>query len=171
MKSKQTNNLSKMKAKADKYFSLYIRYRDSEKRGGEYQASCITCEKWLPTKQMHAGHFQSRRYSSTRYDDENVNAQCLTAESNLKMFNGKNKSIAKIDEGDELWAFNEDTHSLERATVESVYSFLPHELYEVELEDGHKFYATPDHQVVANGEWVYIKDMLHSVSTYDILEL
>jgi len=76
MKSKQTNNLSKMKAKADKYFSLYIRYRDSEKRGGEYQASCITCEKWLPTKQMHAGHFQSRRYSSTRYDDENVNAQC-----------------------------------------------------------------------------------------------
>ena len=76
MKSKQTNNLSKMKAKADKYFSLYIRYRDSEKRGGEYQASCITCDKWLPTKQMHAGHFQSRRYSSTRYDDENVNAQC-----------------------------------------------------------------------------------------------
>ena len=76
MKSKQTNNLSKMKAKADKYFSLYIRYRDSEKRGGEYQAQCITCDKWLPTKQMHAGHFQSRRYSSTRYDDENVNAQC-----------------------------------------------------------------------------------------------
>ena len=65
-----------VKKKADTWFSKYVRYRDGELRGGEYHAPCITCEKWLPIKQMHAGHFQSRRHNSTRYDDENVNAQC-----------------------------------------------------------------------------------------------
>lgn len=68
--------VAQLKKKADLYFSRYIRYRDSTKRGEEYWAQCITCDKWLPVKQMHAGHFQSRRYSATRYDDENVNAQC-----------------------------------------------------------------------------------------------
>ena len=65
-----------VKKKADTWFSKYVRYRDAQKRGGEYYAPCITCDKWLPIKQMHAGHFQSRRHNSTRYDDENVNAQC-----------------------------------------------------------------------------------------------
>jgi len=76
MKSKNKNTLSKMKAKADKEFSLYVRYRDGKQTNGSWEAQCITCERWLPLKQMHAGHFQSRRYSSTRYDKENVNAQC-----------------------------------------------------------------------------------------------
>ena len=65
-----------LKKKADTWFSKYVRYRDAQKRGEEYYAPCITCDKWLPIKQMHAGHFQSRRHNSTRYDDENVNAQC-----------------------------------------------------------------------------------------------
>lgn len=71
---KQT--VAQLKHKADKYFSKYIRYRDSTKRPDGYYCQCITCDKWLPITQMHAGHFQSRRFSSTRYDDENVNAQC-----------------------------------------------------------------------------------------------
>ena len=71
---KQT--LSQMKSKADKYFSLYVRYRDSVKRPDGYYAQCITCDRWLPVKGVHAGHFQSRRHSSTRFHDENVNAQC-----------------------------------------------------------------------------------------------
>ena len=74
MKKKQT--VAVVKKKADTWFSKYVRFRDAQKRGGEYYAPCITCDKWLPIKMMHAGHFQSRRYSSTRYDDENVNAQC-----------------------------------------------------------------------------------------------
>ena len=74
MKKKQT--ITQLKKKADIYFSKYVRYRDAQKRGGEYYALCITCDKLLLIKQMHAGHFQSRRHNSTRYDDENVNAQC-----------------------------------------------------------------------------------------------
>ena len=74
MKKKQT--VAQLKKKATLYFSKYIRYRDATKKGGVYYAPCITCDKWLPIKQMHAGHFQSCRHNSTRYNDENVNAQC-----------------------------------------------------------------------------------------------
>lgn len=67
---------SQLIKKADKYFSLAIRYRDGKKVMGDWFTPCITCEKWGHLKQMHAGHFQSRRHMATRYDDENVNGQC-----------------------------------------------------------------------------------------------
>ena len=55
------------KKKADKYFSLFIRQRDEEK-------PCITCGKY---GQKDAGHFISRRYEATRYDEKNCHGQCL----------------------------------------------------------------------------------------------
>lgn len=64
--------LKQLKALADKHFSLAIRLRDTTDGWGD----CITCGNRLNVKQLHAGHFQSRRHSSTRYDEENVNAQC-----------------------------------------------------------------------------------------------
>lgn len=57
--------VSKLKRDADKVFSKYIRLRD----GGV----CITCPDGIGNQ---AGHFQSRRFNSTRYDQENVNGQC-----------------------------------------------------------------------------------------------
>jgi len=75
MKTKQT--ISSLKKKADKYFSLYIRYRDSEKRPDGWYAECITCNQVKPIKQMQAGHFVSRRVNALRFEEENVNAQCL----------------------------------------------------------------------------------------------
>lgn len=59
--------------KLDKVFSLYIRNRDANKRG---VCSCCTCKKKLPIKQIHCGHFMSRRHYSTRWDPENTAAQC-----------------------------------------------------------------------------------------------
>lgn len=61
-----------LKKKADKYFSTYIRLRDSHNGVAE----CITCGVKKPYKQMQAGHFVSRRISALRFDEENVNAQC-----------------------------------------------------------------------------------------------
>ena len=81
------------------------------------------------------------------------------------MFNGTNKSIADVKVGDKLWAFDEDTFEPKVAIVESTDSFTPSELYEVELENGDKFYATGDHKVVANGKWECISYMLQSQST------
>jgi intein/homing endonuclease len=164
--------VASLKKKADKYFSLAIRYRDAEFNRGEWLGTCISCGVQKPLKELQAGHFVSRRVSSLRYDYENVNAQCLTKESNVRMFNGTHKSISKLKTGDELWAFNEDDHSLiEKTIVEHTEAFVPDELYEIELDDGSKFWSTGDHRVVANGKWVYVSQMLHDVSAYDILEL
>lgn len=68
--------VAQLKKKADAAFSLYIRYRDGEFKRGEWLTECITCGVEKPLKQMQAGHFVSRKVSSLRYDEENVNAQC-----------------------------------------------------------------------------------------------
>ena len=65
--------LQKAKAKADKYFSLYVRQRET---GALDYNHCCTCGKTIHRKQLHCGHFQSRRYESTRYDEKNTGPQC-----------------------------------------------------------------------------------------------
>lgn len=73
---KQTKpTISKLKREADFWFSRYVRYRDGKKINGEWYSQCITSGEWLPFKKAQAGHFMSRRYNSTRYEEENVNAQ------------------------------------------------------------------------------------------------
>jgi len=61
--------------KADKYFSEYIRLRDSDQN---CNAICITCRKVGHISEMDAGHFIDRSHKATRYDERNVNAQCRT---------------------------------------------------------------------------------------------
>lgn len=56
-----------------KWFSLFIRLRDSNSKGICY---CITCGKPMHYKEADAGHFVSRNYKSTKYEEKNVNAQC-----------------------------------------------------------------------------------------------
>ena len=74
---KKTKTLSQLRKEADKYFSKYVRYRDAQKEGDSWFAECITCKEKKNIKELHAGHFMSRRFNSTRYEEENVNAQCV----------------------------------------------------------------------------------------------
>lgn len=61
--------ISKLKKKLDKTFSLFIRQRDN--------FTCFTCGNSKQTgKMIHAGHFASRQFNATRYDEKNVHAQC-----------------------------------------------------------------------------------------------
>lgn len=55
---------------ADKYFSLYIRYRDNW--------TCQRCfKKYEPvTNALHCSHFWGRARESTRFDPLNANAHC-----------------------------------------------------------------------------------------------
>jgi hypothetical protein len=69
----KSKNLSKAKKTADTWFSKYIRLRDSDYNG---RCKCVTCGKVKDWQSMDAGHFQSRRYMSTRYDEHNCHAQC-----------------------------------------------------------------------------------------------
>jgi hypothetical protein len=59
--------LKQSKAKADKYFSLFIRKRDEGK-------PCITCGRYT---KLDCGHFLSRRHEATRYDEKNSHGQCI----------------------------------------------------------------------------------------------
>jgi len=69
-------SISKLKKELDKWFSLYIRLRDSQ--NGLVQ--CFTCGKVAHYKKggMQCGHFQSRRFMATRYsEDGNCQVQCV----------------------------------------------------------------------------------------------
>lgn len=68
LKKFSKRDIPKLKRKADKLFSIFIRNRDT---------SCFTCDATLPYERRQAGHWISRTVGATRYDDRNVNTQCV----------------------------------------------------------------------------------------------
>ncbi len=71
MRRSRTKKLSK--AKADKNCSEYIRKRDADENGF---VRCCTCGRMDHWRNMDAGHCISRRFETTRYDEQNIAAQC-----------------------------------------------------------------------------------------------
>lgn len=67
-------SLSKLKAKLDKVFSIYIRMKFADKEG---YCTCYTCPKRLPWQSMQNGHFVSRSYLAVRWDENNCRPQCV----------------------------------------------------------------------------------------------
>ena len=68
-------SISKLKKDLDKWFSLYIRLRESTDEG---MVQCFTCGAVKHYKQgMQCGHFQSRSFLATRFDEENCQPQCV----------------------------------------------------------------------------------------------
>lgn len=63
---------SRIVKELDSVFSKFIRQRDSENE----LCTCSTCGVRKPIKEMQAGHFMSRSKYSTRWDEQNVHAQC-----------------------------------------------------------------------------------------------
>ena len=63
---------SKIVQKLDTIFSLYVRTKHS-KNG---VCTCCTCGRKFEIKKIQAGHFQSRKHYSTRWDELNVHPQC-----------------------------------------------------------------------------------------------
>lgn len=69
MKAKTKSQLTK---ELDTVFSQYI--RNSRSKNGV--CVCITCDREYEVKKIHCGHFMSRQYMSTRWDERNVAPQC-----------------------------------------------------------------------------------------------
>lgn len=59
--------------KLDKVFSEYIRRRYAVNDIAE----CVTCGKKDHWKNLQAGHFISRKHYATRWNEENVQVQCV----------------------------------------------------------------------------------------------
>jgi hypothetical protein len=66
--------ISKLKKKLDVLFSQYIRKRNADHLG---RVKCFTCGVDKHWKEQQAGHFQSRSHHSTRWDEVNVQVQCV----------------------------------------------------------------------------------------------
>jgi len=58
---------AKLKKELDRVFSLYIR--------SKYKKECYTCGKRNVT--LQCGHFVSRQYLATRWDENNCRPQCV----------------------------------------------------------------------------------------------
>jgi len=65
-KPKKPPTISKLKKKLDTLFSIYIR--------AKYQKSCYTCGGG--GRVLQCGHFVSRMYLPTRWDENNARPQC-----------------------------------------------------------------------------------------------
>lgn len=170
MKTNKKMTRGEVVKRLDSIFSKWVRLRGAKiTPDGRILNKCCTCGVVQDITKMDAGHYISRGKYATRWSEDNVHPQCLTEDSKLRMSDGTSKSIADVKVGDKLCAFDEDTLERKVAVVESTDSFIPSELYEVEMENGDKFYATGDHRVVANGKWEYVKHMWQAQSTYDIL--
>ena len=66
--------ISKLKKKLDVLFSQYIRRRNADHLG---RVKCFSCGVEKHWKEQQAGHFQSRSHHSTRWDEVNVQVQCV----------------------------------------------------------------------------------------------
>jgi hypothetical protein len=67
-------SISKLKKELDKWFSLYIRLRDADELGF---IQCFTSGRYYHYKNIHAGHFMSRKCLSTRFCEVNVQPQSI----------------------------------------------------------------------------------------------
>jgi len=81
----------KIVKKLDSIFSQYIRRRDVKKNIAE----CFTCGKKDDWKRLQCGHFQSRRFYSTRWDETNCQVQC--AGCNVFRFGEQFKFSVNLD--------------------------------------------------------------------------
>ena len=69
-KSKST---AKLKKDLDHYFSQFIRLKHSDANGN---VACYTCGKIKHWKEQQNGHFISRQYLVTRWNEDNCKPQC-----------------------------------------------------------------------------------------------
>lgn len=83
--------------KLDKVFSEYIRLKHSNNNG---YCRCISCGKIHYWKEIQNGHYMSRRYMSTRFDENNCRPQCVACnifnQGNAQMY--RRGLIAEIGE-------------------------------------------------------------------------
>lgn len=82
LRKKGKGALSKLTAKLDRVFSEFVRLRDAHEWATKHPGAtfgyvaCCTCGKVAPWREMHAGHYIGREAKNTRWEEQNVHAQC-----------------------------------------------------------------------------------------------
>lgn len=91
--------IAKLKAKLDLVFKAYIRARDLRDDG---TFVCVSCGMVKTKDQMHAGHFYASTFTATRWDESNVNSQCIACNVFLhgNLLNYRNGMLDKYGYGE-----------------------------------------------------------------------
>jgi hypothetical protein len=118
-------SISSLKKKCWNQFSKYIRLRDCLKTTGSPDyGKCITCGRLVGITRADAGHFISRRFNSTLFDERNVHLQC-------KQCNGFGGNLLEYRRQIiKLYGEGADTLLEDKAT--EIKKFTPQELIELE---------------------------------------
>lgn len=84
-KKTETNSVKCDKAleRLWKWFSIFVRLRDCPTNSMGF-GKCISCGKIDHYKNMHAGHYLSRRWKPTKFHEKNVHIQCPFCNTHLK---------------------------------------------------------------------------------------
>ena len=70
--------VNKAKARANYWFSKFIRTRDAiETTGTLDEVLCVTCGKQIPVGKADCGHFIPGRTTGVLYREDNANAMCV----------------------------------------------------------------------------------------------
>ena len=132
-------SISKLKKELDKWISLYIRLRNSNEYG---ITQCYTCSKaaHYKTGGLQCGHFQSRSYLATRFDEVNCQVQCVGC--NMFKQGEQYKFALALDanygEGtaDELLYLAKTTIKISRADYEEKISYYKEIVNKLKKEKG-----------------------------------
>jgi hypothetical protein len=71
---KKKPSFKQLKKKLDAVFSQWIRLKDSTSDG---LAVCVSCHAVKSWKEQQCGHYVSRTYLATRWDERNSAVQCM----------------------------------------------------------------------------------------------
>lgn len=74
VKEKKLIPMPRLKKKAWEAFSLWVRFRGNDGKGGN---TCISCGKNCPIMNMDAGHFIHGKWKMSGFYENNVFAQCV----------------------------------------------------------------------------------------------
>jgi hypothetical protein len=77
---KKAESISVLTKKLDTVISQYVRLRYADQH---QNVTCFTCGNKMHWKGIQNGHFQSRRYMSTRFHENNMRPQCYACNLGL----------------------------------------------------------------------------------------
>jgi len=105
----------------DRWFSKYIRLRDSDEQGVGH---CCTCGKVVWWKDAHAGHYLGRESFGVRWNEKNVNLQCCYCNTYREGEKGRYLMLLQKKYGD-------DIDDQLRITKKLTSKLLPYERHEL----------------------------------------
>jgi len=80
VRKKKAESIGVLTKKLDRIFSVFVRLSGTNKN---HSTKCFTCEKVLHWREIQCGHFQSRRFYSTRFHELNCKPQCYACNIGL----------------------------------------------------------------------------------------